>query len=893
MRFKLISVIAAAFFIDISAVSLGKADKKCGYDNCPNISDTKINVHLIPHSHDDVGWLKTVDEYFYGVHAGIGVNYVISSVLQALKQNSNRRFTQVETAFFWKWWQVQSENVRKDYRELVENGQIEIANGGFVMNDEACVNYQSTIDQFTRGLRILNDTLGPCGTPKVGWQIDPFGHSREQAMIFKQLGFDGVFFARLDFNDRIQRINNKTLDFIWQASPNIDDSGIFYNVMMNHYGAPSGFCFDIMCPDEPVNDNPDSFDYNAPQKKKEFEAVLEDFANQSTTNNILIPMGGDFTYELALEQFINMDKLIKLFEDDEKYNVFYSTPSCYIQAVNKEKPTLEVKTDDFFPYASANYEYWTGYYSSRPNSKRFERIGHNILQASKQLRSFFKMNLGGLVDEDTDPDLVTLQESVAIMQHHDAISGTEKQEVANDYSRLIREGIEKSEKSIGLIIGSLLSKNGSAYDKLALASCLLSNVSLCQSFGGERSIVAVYNPLSRPVSHYIRIPTPTSLFSLLGPKGEQQFDIVSSMANFSFVSYRSTKNELVFVAEDIPPFGINLYHFTKMDPELQSENVEPKAHEANNELKFGTNELNFVLDSFTNRLKSITMNNETLEITQDFYYYPSETGVNNNVASGAYLFRPVKGTKYAEKVMEKPGILEYSNIGIISDEAHIRVNDWIKQVIRVYKDGRSNYIEFDWLVGPIDVNETSRIGKEIISRFTVHKFNNTGVFYTDSNGREMIKRTRNERRGYTYDHTVEPISSNYYPVTSRIAMRDELRQLEVAVLNDRSQGGSSLADGQLELMIHRRLLVDDNKGLSEALNEQEFGQGMVVRGKHHLIFGSTNTTKYSFAAQQRDLQSRLLQAPYILITNASVKGLDRDTLRKDLNFQMKFLQTVF
>ena len=48
----------------------------------------------------------------------------------------------------------------------------------------------------------------------------------------------------------------------------------------------------------------------------------------------------------------------------------------------------------------------------------------------------------------------------------------------------------------------------------------------------------------------------------------------------------------------------------------------------------------------------------------------------------------------------------------------------------------------------------------------------------------------------------EPTAQNYYPVNSKILIRDEAGS-ELGVLVDRSQGGGSIQDGSVELMVHR------------------------------------------------------------------------------------------
>jgi hypothetical protein len=44
--------------------------------------------------------------------------------------------------------------------------------------------------------------------------------------------------------------------------------------------------------------------------------------------------------------------------------------SRYLERVNQQNITsYQTKTDDFFPYASDTHDYWTGYFTSRVNSK--------------------------------------------------------------------------------------------------------------------------------------------------------------------------------------------------------------------------------------------------------------------------------------------------------------------------------------------------------------------------------------------------------------------------------------------------------------------------------------------------------------------------------------------
>ena len=81
-----------------------------------------------------------------------------------------------------------------------------------------------------------------------------------------------------------------------------------------------------------------------------------------------------------------------------------------------------------------------------------------------------------------------------------------------------------------------------------------------------------------------------------------------------------------------------------------------------------------------------------------------------------------------------------------------------------------------------------RQGKEVFITYRLAPCQNKGIFYTDSNGLEMVMRNRSKL-----------VSASFYPVTTSIFIQDN--QTDLSVLTDRSQGGTSLRDGEVSTRI--------------------------------------------------------------------------------------------
>lgn len=811
-----------------------------------------LNIHVIPHTHDDVGWLKTVDEYYSGLNNTIqhaSVHHILESTVDSLVKNPDRKFIYVEQAFFQRFWSERTPEEQDTVRELVAEGRLSFVNGGWCMHDEGTTTFVDMIDNTALGHRFILSEFGVSALPTVTWQIDPFGHSSTQASLLSTpaSGFNALFVSRADYGDIKARTANLSLEYVWTPSASLgDEASTFFSIMnqgLHLYFPLPGLCWDIVnCNDPEIQDNPDLDDYNVDDVVARNIVQARIQAN-AYVGDIYYTQGFDFNYEYAEETFENLDKLIhytNLGTDTHHVNMFYSTPQAYAQtklAYPFAWPQKTPADSDGFPYADGPHSYWTGYLSSRSALKGYIRSSSAELQALKQLQAA----IAPAAEFAASNPILELARAVSVAQHHDAVAGTSMQHVAFDYAKRLARGLATAAPLWAAV-------------PAASAACDLANASICVVLEAlaPSTTVSVYNSQGQARRSPVRVPIAlgegVSSYRVLNASGATMLaqTLPLSAADVALRSeYYAHEDSpavtsvvwLVWLA-DVPATGFATF------------TLEAAASAADAPLTFasavhvhargvttsppmiGNGDVELVFDAVSHELASFA--SPSLGVTATpfsqswFFYNSSSTGdAADSQAGGAYIMRPNSSTHF-------PLDFSADNLTVLTgpvvEEARA-TSPWASLVTRVWT-GRQDF-DSEFTIGPVPVDDG--MGKEVVTRFSVPSLATAGVWRADSNCRDMVTRVRGYRAWNATQVSAEPVAGNFAPVTCAIETTDPSASLALWVSNDRAQSGGSLADGSVELLVHRRLLADDSRGVGEPLNEKGVnGGGLIVRGLHRV-----------------------------------------------------------
>lgn len=617
--------------------------------------------------------------------------------------------------------------------------------------------------------------------------------------LFAQMGFDSVFFARIDYADYALRSSQQRLEWLWKPSQSLNVSIFTHSMFHATYCPPGGFAWDYG--DDPINDDPNLENVNVARFADMFASDVKSRTKGYRTNQILWAFGCDFQYSNPRLNFKSMNKLFRYMnarQDKYGMELVYSTPSRYVKAVNAAGITdWEVKTDDIFPYADSPHSYWTGYMTSRPAIKSYVRSRGAFLRAADKMA----VSAGvGTTVEAAD----VLRRAYSQATHHDAIAGTEKQHVAYDYAKVMANGTAAVEAALVPVLQALTSIQSS------WSFCEYLNETICPQITdalskGQKVRISLWNSLAWDRTEVVTLP------AVAGTTVSLNNSVIPSQLS---VDPDTGRTSIAFVAS-VPALGWTL---VSLVPPASREVVRRPSSSSS----FSRSIRGVRGDWISNEAYNLTFGGpggalssiNGFPVTMDYLWYNASTGNNklSDQASGAYIFRPNASTPFA---VAAPGtdfklVIEK---GPVYQAARLTYSNWVTVIIRLYLGFPEYGIDFETRLGAIPIADG--MGKEVIHRFQT-SIKSGDTWYTDAGWEELQLRRRDYRPTWKLN-TTEPVSENYFPINLAGMISDS--KLQATILTDRSRGFSSLASGQFESMIHRRLLADDRRGVGEPLNE--------------------------------------------------------------------------
>ncbi|XP_030619859.1 alpha-mannosidase 2x isoform X3 [Delphinapterus leucas] len=866
---------------------------KQGFDisYSPHDWDTEdLQVFVVPHSHNDPGWLKTFDKYYTEQ-----TQHILNNMVSKLQEDPRRRFIWAEVSFFAKWWDNINAQKRAAVRRLVGNGQLEIATGGWVMPDEANSHYFALIDQLIEGHQWLEKNLG--ATPRSGWAVDPFGYSPTMPYLLRRANLTSMLIQRVHYAIKKHFAATHSLEFMWRQTWDSDSSTDIFCHMMPFYS------YDV-----PHTCGPDpkiccQFDFkrlpggriNCPWKvppraitetnvAERAGLLLDQYRKKSRlfrSNVLLVPLGDDFRYDKPQEwdaQFFNYQRLFDFLNSKPDLHVQaqFGTLSDYFDALYKrtgvepgaQPPGFPVLSGDFFSYADREDHYWTGYYTSRPFYKSLDRVLEAHLRGAEILYSLAVAHArrSGVASQYPLSNFALLTEArrtLGLFQHHDAITGTAKEAVVVDYGiRLLRSLVNLKQVIINaahyLVLGDKKSYRFDPespflqMDDTRLNHDALPERTVIQLDSSPRYVV-LFNPLEQERLSMVSLLVSSPRVRVLTEEGQPLAVQVS--AHWSSATDMVPDVYQVSVPVRLPALGLGVLQLqlgldgprtlpSSVRVYLHGRQLSVSRHEAfplrvidsgTSDFALSNRYMQVWFSGLTGLLKSIRRVDEEQEqrVGMEFLIYGTRSSKDK---SGAYLFLPDGEAK--PYVPKDPPVLRITEGPFFSEV--VAYYEHVHQVVRLYNLPGVEGLSLD-VSSLVDIRDC--VNKELALRLHTD-IDSQGTFFTDLNGFQVQPRRYRKKL---------PLQANFYPMPVMACIQDAQSRLTlhaaqalgVSSLHDDAAGRPGVCPhvepgpeacvpvttksahlrrpgpGQLEVILDRRLMQDDNRGLGQGLKDNK------------------------------------------------------------------------
>jgi len=503
----------------------GAAPQRAELAAAITVTETGWTMWMVSHFHYDPVWWSTQGQYTQariflpdadGSLPEVRTAFELVRLhLEAARRDPDYKFVLAEIDYLKPHFDAHPED-RADLLEFIRAGRIEIVGGSYNEPNTNLISAESTIRNAVHGLAYQREMLG--ADPATAWMLDAFGHDPGYPGLMAAAGLSESAWARGPFH---QWGPNRTVgdnrrmqfasEFEW-LSP--DGSGLLTSYMPNHYGA--GWVA-----------------HQAASLAAAQEAAYEQFCQLSpvaATRNVLLPVGADHVIPARWVTGIHRD-----------WNARYvwprfvtAVPSEFFAAVRKDAAQRDIwitpQTRDMNPV-------YPGKDVSYIDTKQAQRAAEIAAEDGERLATLAWLAGAAYPASALDKAWRLL----AFGAHHDAITGTESDQVYLDLLAGWREAYERGDAARRQAAGYLA----------ALADT-------SSAAGGQP--VVVFNTLSWPRSGLVSVVlestgTEQGLVTLRDEAGA----VLPCLAEGAPADGGPPGLTLTFRALDVPALGFRTY----------------------------------------------------------------------------------------------------------------------------------------------------------------------------------------------------------------------------------------------------------------------------------------------------------------------------------------------